>query len=193
MVRLFALVGLLSAFSLLGGCNKPDSKSVGNIPSNGGPSQSNLNQRNEKNYLDEAKHLRKIGESKKAIALLQELITKYPNSPAAEEASQLIMVFRRPPADEGEIEDGGHTSSADRDQAEAYFARLAKVGSAEEEKKLLTEFGEWLSEHEYKIQVKVVDGKHDLSCPYFPPETPWIRHLFLDIQNLDLLPTLEAQ
>ena len=87
-----------------------------------------------------------------------------------------------------EVEDGGVVENADRDKAEAYFVALGKVQSVEEEEKLLTEFAEWLNKKEYKIRVEVKNGKHVLSCPYFPPVTPWTDHTFLDVKNLELLP-----
>ena len=87
-----------------------------------------------------------------------------------------------------EVEDGGVVENADRDKAEAYFVALRGVRSVEEEKKLLTEFGKWLSDHGYSIRVVERDGKHRLSCPHFPPVTPWADHTFLDIRNLELLP-----
>lgn len=94
-------------------------------------------------------------------------------------------VDQETPAD---VEDGGQVENADRDKAEAYFVALRKVRSMEEEKKLLTEFGEWLSTNDYKITVVEKNGKYTLSCPYFPPVTPWTDHTFFDIKNLDLLP-----
>lgn len=87
-----------------------------------------------------------------------------------------------------EVKDGGVVENGNRDKAEAYLVALGKVGSAEEEKKLLTEFGEWLSANDYKINVEVKNRKHVLSCPYFPPITPWTDHTFYDIKNLELLP-----
>ena len=57
-----------------------------------------------------------------------------------------------------EVEEGGVVENADRDTAEAYLVALGKV------------------------------GKHVLSCPYFPPVTPWTEHSFLDVKNLELLP-----
>ena len=87
-----------------------------------------------------------------------------------------------------DVEDGGVVENADRDKAEAYFVAIGKVQSVEEEEKLFTEFGEWLKEKGYKIRVEVKNGKHDLSCPYFPPVTPWTSHKILDAKNLELLP-----
>ena len=63
---------------------------------------------------------------------------------------------------------------------------FGKVQSVEEEEKLLTEFSEWLNKKKYKIRVEVKNGKHVLSCPYFPPVTPWTEHSFLDVKNLEL-------
>ena len=92
---------------------------------------------------------------------------------------------------ETDVEDGGIVENADRDKAEAYFVALGKVQSAGEEEKLLMEFGEWLRKSGYKIRVEVRKGKHVLSCPYFPPVTPWTDHSFLDAKNLELLPRLD--
>ncbi len=92
---------------------------------------------------------------------------------------------------ETEVEDGGVVENADRDKAEAFFVALRKVRSAEEEEKLLTKFGEWLEGKGYTIRVELKNGKHDLSCPYFPPVTPSISHSFLDIRNLELLPRMD--
>ena len=89
---------------------------------------------------------------------------------------------------DADVEDGGKVENADRDKAEAYFVALGKVQSVEEEEKLLTEFGEWLEKNGYKISVVEKNGKHELSCPYFPPVTPWADHLFFDVKNLELLP-----
>lgn len=87
-----------------------------------------------------------------------------------------------------DIEDGGGVEDANRAKAEAYFASLGKVQSVEEERMLLTEFGEWLKEQGYRIRVVEKDGQHELSCPYFPPVTPWTNHSFFDTNNLTLLP-----
>ena len=87
-----------------------------------------------------------------------------------------------------DAEDGGRVENADRDKVEAYFIAFGKVRSVEEEEKLLTEFGEWLSKKGYRISVVEKNGKHELSCPYFPPVTPWTGHTFFDIKNLELLP-----
>lgn len=89
------------------------------------------------------------------------------------------------------VEDGGIVENADREKTETYFLALGRVQSAEEEEKVLLEFGEWLRKCGYLITVEVKDGKHVLSCPYFPPVTPWTEHLFLDAKNLQLLPRLE--
>ena len=90
-----------------------------------------------------------------------------------------------------DVADGGIVENADREKAEAYFVALGKVQSAEEEKKLLVDFAEWLEKNEYKIQVEVKDEKYVLSCPYFPPVTPWTDHAFLDAKNLELLPRID--
>ena len=87
-----------------------------------------------------------------------------------------------------DVEDGGRVPNADRDQAEAYFVALGQVRSVAEEEKLLTEFGEWLRTNGYKVSVTEKNGKHELSCPFFPPVTPWTEHTFFEIKNLDLLP-----
>ncbi|NNE93288.1 MAG: hypothetical protein HKN23_16720 [Verrucomicrobiales bacterium] len=81
--------------------------------------------------------------------------------------------------------------NADRETAERYFVALDEVQSAEEEEKLLKEFGQWLRENEYRIQVEAKSGKHRLSCPYFPPVTPWTDHTFFDAGNLALLPRFD--
>lgn len=88
-------------------------------------------------------------------------------------------------------EDGGTVENADRDEAAAYFMAFGNVRSAEEEVQLLREFGAWLREKGYAIKVDLKNGKHDLSCPYFPPTTPWTSHSFFDVKNLKLLPLLE--
>jgi hypothetical protein len=89
------------------------------------------------------------------------------------------------------VEDGGIAENADRDKTEAFFVAFRKVRSVDEEEKLLTKFGEWLDGKDYKIRVEVKNGKHVLSCPYFPRLTPWTSHSFLDIRNLELLPRLD--
>ena len=103
-------------------------------------------------------------------------------------ASDIDAVASKP---NPELEDGGVVENADRETAQEYLGRLAKVQSAEEEKKLLTEFAQWLEKNEYKVRVEVKNGKHVLSCPYFPPVTPWTEHSFLDLKNLELLPRLD--
>lgn len=86
------------------------------------------------------------------------------------------------------VEDGGTAASSDRATCSNYFDRFAELQSSEEEAELLTEFGNWLSKHEYLIHVEMKEGKHVLSCPYFPPVTPWTEHTFLDVANLERLP-----
>lgn len=86
--------------------------------------------------------------------------------------------------------DGGTVKNPDRDKAAEYLSAFENLQSAEDEKKLLSEFGEWLENKGYRIRVEVKHGKHNLACPYFPPVTPWTEHLFFDIRNLDLLPLL---
>jgi len=92
---------------------------------------------------------------------------------------------------DAEVEDGGTVKNPDREKTEAFFVKLAEVQSVEQEKKLLTEFGEWLDAKDYRVKVEVKNDKHHLSCPYFPPVTPWASHSFLDIKNLKLLPRLD--
>jgi hypothetical protein len=92
---------------------------------------------------------------------------------------------------EAEVVDGGTVENADRDQVNEFFGALSKVQSADEEKKLLTEFAQWLKENCYKLEVEESDGEHMLACPYFPPVTPWTRHAFLDLENLELLPRVD--
>ena len=89
---------------------------------------------------------------------------------------------------DSKVEEGGTLDNADRDKAEAYFVSLGKVQSDEEERKLLTEFAKWLEENEYKIRVERRNEKYVLSCPYFPPVTPWTSHAFFNEENLELLP-----
>ena len=88
-----------------------------------------------------------------------------------------------------EVEDGGVVKNADRDTAQDYLGRLAKVQSGEEEKKLLTEFAQWLKTKEYKVRVEVKNGKHVLSCPYFPPVTPWTDHTFVESRIWNCYPS----
>ena len=87
-----------------------------------------------------------------------------------------------------EVVEGGTVENVDRDKAQDYLTALGKVQSVEEEEKLLTDFAEWLKMNGYKIKVEEAEGKHLLSCPYFPPITPWTSHSFLDVKNLELLP-----
>ena len=91
-----------------------------------------------------------------------------------------------------EVEDGGAVNNTDRDKATAFFEALSDVQSVEEERKLLTEFGEWLDAKKYGGKVETINGMHRISCPFFPPDTPWANHAFLDIKNLDLLPSLQG-
>ena len=90
-----------------------------------------------------------------------------------------------------EIDDGGVFENADREKAEEFFVALGNVKTVEDEQKLMTEFGKWLRRKGYKIKVEVNMEKHVLSCPCFPPETPWTGHSFLDVKNLELLPKLD--
>ena len=97
----------------------------------------------------------------------------------------------RTPDTDAEFIEGGTARNVDRDKCQEYFSALVNVQSAGEEKKILAEFGEWLKKKRYKIRVEVKNGKHMLSCPYFPPDTPWISHSFIDVKNLELLPRLD--
>lgn len=89
-----------------------------------------------------------------------------------------------------DIEDGEGGPEAERAKCREFFAALGQVQSAEEEARVLTEFAAWLRENDYKIRVELEDGQHALSCPYFPPVTPWTKHTFHDAENLELLPRL---
>ena len=89
------------------------------------------------------------------------------------------------------IEDGGVVENPDREQVQKYFTKIRKINSADQEKKLFTEFAQWLNDNSYKIRIDLKNETHTLSCPYFPPETPWCRHTFFNTRNLDLLPQLK--
>ena len=91
---------------------------------------------------------------------------------------------------ESEVVDGGSVDNPHREKADDYLSALGKVSSAEEEAQHLTEFAAWLNKNDYRIRVEEAEGKHVLSCPYFPPVTPWTAHTFIDIKNLELLPRL---
>lgn len=95
------------------------------------------------------------------------------------------------PGTDAEVDDGGGVEDADRNKVEDYFLALSKISSAEAEKELLVEFGQWLTDNKYEISVREKNGKHELSCPFFPPVTPWVGHTFLDIENLNLLPVMK--
>ena len=185
------LVVLLVA-PLVAGCGKPAPTGAGGKTTQTARIPEGLNERHAANFLAGAKHLQKIGEPKQAEATLNELIANYPESDAADEAKQILAELEKPNVNAGEDEDGGVVQNPDRDKAEKVLASLPNVKSVEEEKKLLTEFGAWLRENEYKIEVIIIDGKYDLSCPYFPPETPWVRHSFLDNSNLEVLPRMDS-
>ncbi|MEM7231791.1 MAG: hypothetical protein AAF517_06435 [Planctomycetota bacterium] len=94
---------------------------------------------------------------------------------------------------EPEPVDGGVVESPGREKASEYLQALARVQSVDEEAKLLTDFSEWLNLNGYKIRVEEANGKHTLSCPYFPPVTPWVEHRFLDARNVELLPRLPKE
>ncbi len=80
----------------------------------------------------------------------------------------------------------------DLDKVSEYFVALGNVKTAYEEEKLLTEFGEWLKKKGYKIRVKEEkDGRHYLSCHYFPPVIARTIHSFIDVKNLKLLPIVD--
>ena len=89
---------------------------------------------------------------------------------------------------DAEVVEGGTVANVDRDRAQEYLNAFAKVRSVQEERKLVTDFADWLNKNGYKIEIEETNGKHVLSCPYFPPITPWTSHSFLDVKNLDLLP-----
>jgi hypothetical protein len=91
-----------------------------------------------------------------------------------------------------EVEDGGVVASEDRDRVNAFFQALGEVRSAEEEKAVVNDLTRWLKAKGYKVEVEQQNGKHILSCPYFPPVTPWTSHSFFDEGNLDLLPAATA-
>ncbi len=84
--------------------------------------------------------------------------------------------------------DGGTVKNANRDKANEFFQLLGEVQTVDEEEGLATEFAAWLNENGYKVVVEEDNGKHILSCPYFPPVTPWTSHTFLAAENLELLP-----
>lgn len=90
------------------------------------------------------------------------------------------------------LENGGGKENPDRDQVENYFGALRAVQTDEDEAELLREFGNWLRERDYRILVEKRDGVNILSCPYFPPVTPWTEYSFRSRKNLDLLPHYEA-
>lgn len=184
------VVLLISPF--IAGCGKPGPAGPGATPPQAVRIPEGLNERHAANFLAAARDLKETGEPKQAVAILNELIAKYPDSDAAEEAKQILGQLEKPNADADENEDGGTALNPDRDKAEKFLRALPNVESVEEEKKLLAEFGAWLRENEYKLSVTMIDGNHDLSCPYFPPETPWVRHSFLDDSNLKLLPQIDS-
>lgn len=184
---------VLLVSSFIAGCGKPGPPGTGVSAPHAARIPEGLNERHAANFLAAAKDLQKTGEPKQAVAILKELIGKYPDSDAADEAKQILDQLEKSNVDAAENEDGGAVLDPDRDKAEKFLHALPDVESVEEEKKLLTEFGAWLRENEYKLSVTMIDGKHDLSCPYFPPETPWVRHSFLDDSNLELLPQIESE
>ncbi len=186
------LLIVLLIFPLMVGCGKPIPAGAGGKPTQAARIPEGLNERHAANYLEGAKHLQRSGDPKQAVATLNELIANYPESDAAEEAQQILAELEKPDVNSGEDEDGGVVQNPDRDKAATFLAALPKVKSVEEEKKLLSEFGDWLRENEYKVEVTPIEGKYDLSCPYFPPETPWVRHSFLDKTNLALLPQIDS-
>lgn len=87
-----------------------------------------------------------------------------------------------------EIEDGGLVPQPDRDRAQQYFSQFAQIDSLEDERRLLTEFGGWLGANGYRVEIEKAGDGFRLSCPYFPPVTPWTDYTFRDPANLDLLP-----
>lgn len=71
-------------------------------PAGGGPNPAptvqipeGLNERHAANFLAGAKDLQKDGESEQAIEVLNELLTLYPNSDAADEAEQLLADLKK--------------------------------------------------------------------------------------------------
>ncbi len=90
-----------------------------------------------------------------------------------------------------DVEDGGSVKNAHRDKAQAFFNTLSKARTKEEERAVVTELANWMNVHNYKVEVTEENGAHVLACPYFPPVTPWVKHTFVDVKHLELLPQLE--
>ena len=90
-------------------------------------------------------------------------------------------------------EDGGVVPSEGRDRVTEFFKQLKATTTADEEKKVLTDFATWLDANKYKIEVEKVDSSYRLACPYFPPVTPWTEYRFRDLENLKIIPQLEKE
>ena len=104
---------LLLIFPLImTGCDKQN-------PTGGGPNPAptvqipeGLNERHAANFLSGAKDFQKDGESEQAIDVLNELLTLYPNSEAADEAKQILAELEKRNIDAGEEEDSAIESAA---------------------------------------------------------------------------------
>lgn len=180
-------IGLVTLLLLsVTGCGKPTPAGPGGKPVNA-VRVPDLNERHANNFLTMALESRDEGDTERAITGLEKVITDYPASQAASKARAVLQELQRSNG-EAETEDGGEPQNPDCERAQEFLSRLPKVESAEEEKKLLTEFGDWLRDNKYTVTLERADDETRLLCPDFPPVTPWISHRFLDAENLALLP-----
>jgi len=167
------------------GCGRPTPAGAGK-PANA-VRVPDLQERHAKNFLTMALEAKSEGDTQRAIKGLEKVIADYPASQAAGEA-QVVLQELQDGSAESETEDGGVPPNPDCERAQEFLSELGQVKSAEEEKKLLTEFGDWLRDNSYTVTLERADGETRLLCPDFPPVTPWVTHSFLDEQNLALLP-----
>ncbi|MGZ0163597.1 MAG: tetratricopeptide repeat protein, partial [Planctomycetales bacterium] len=93
---------LLLIFPLImTGCGKQNPAGAGPNPAPTVLIPEGLNERHAANFLSMARDLQKDGESKQAIEVLNELLTVYPKSDAADEARKLLADLKKRSLDAG--------------------------------------------------------------------------------------------
>jgi hypothetical protein len=91
---------LLLLALVLAGCN-PQTNPAGAGGRPAGLTQSEIDERHAANFLNAAKDFRREGQEDQAVSTLKELIKMFPDSDAANEATQLVAEME-PLADEAE-------------------------------------------------------------------------------------------
>ncbi|MCR9200181.1 MAG: hypothetical protein NXI04_16220 [Planctomycetaceae bacterium] len=181
-------IGLLLLVLPVTGCGKPTPAGAGGKPVNA-VRVPDLQERHARNFLTMALEAKNDGDTQRAITGLEKVIADYPTSQAADRA-QVVLKKLQDGSAKTDTEDGETPQNPDRDRAQEFLSQLSQIKSAEEEMKLLTEFADWLRDNKYTVRLEIVDDATRLTCPDFPPVTPWVSHTFLDSQNMALLPVM---